>query len=112
MRDSLQEQYRLFKRIASKQDLELLNSENASFEDFERLGYILNKLQLDALENDFFMRNCCKFQNEINEIEAGLLKENAHVLINKYEAWLRAFSNRVPLQADKNIVNLLFEIQD
>ena len=101
-----------FKRIAGKKDIGIFYKKDISYMDFERLGFILGKLNLSELENDFFKRHCSKFENKIKEIEQGMTPVEVKETIGTYTLWLKNFRDNIKNPVDKLRIDELFGLQE
>lgn len=101
-----------FKRIAGEKDIDIFYKKDISYMDFERLGFILEKMNLLELESDFFKRHCNKFGNEIEEIEQGMTSVDVKRAIDTYTLWLKNFRDNIKKTVDKLRIDELFGLQD
>lgn len=101
-----------FKRIAGEKDIDIFYKKDISYMDFERLGFILEKMNLLELESDFFKRHCNKFGNEIKEIEQGMTSVDVKRAIDTYTLWLKNFRDNIKKTVDKLRIDELFGLQD
>ena len=85
----------IFKTICSNYDYDILTRENIGFEDYVRLGYIVDKLELHSLGAYFHLKHYEKFKgimDRLDELDEEYAEDRADKhRVEQLEEWIDKF---------------------
>lgn len=111
MEKELKKELKLFQSLSSKEDYELIEREDISFEDFERMTYILQTLNLIKLDIYFFNKNIRKFQKQYEQLERINNEYEAYVDMDVLDNWQKSFVNGIKDSDKRNYVKEIFKMR-
>ena len=97
-----------FQEIASQRDVDIVKSKDIKISDYMRLNYILQKLDLYALQISLFQKHYNKFQRNL-EVLAELSNKDQYVDTETLEQWESDFINNISDQNKRETIIKIFK---
>lgn len=104
MNNNLKRELELFQKLSTEKDYELITSEVISFQDYQRLSYIINKLNLMDLDIYFFTKHHDRFEKLIKQLDNLDKEYEPYIDVDLLDDWLKTFAENISDEKDKDYI--------
>ena len=106
---NLENELKIFESISSKEDYQLIIKDEIGFEDFERLSFILQKLDLLNINLALHEKHFDKFKVKYEMLNKLNQEYGPCVDIDKIDEWLDNFLNNISDDNKREFIEELFK---